>query len=62
VAVKWSIFGMIVTGENHSTWRRVPLPLCPPQTSHWLMWDWTQASVVRDCMKLGVVEIFVVKG
>jgi hypothetical protein len=62
VAIKWSIFGMIVTGENRSTGRRVQVSLCPPQISHWLMWVWTQAYVVRGRKKWGVVEISVVKG
>jgi hypothetical protein len=26
----------------------VPLPLCPPQTTHGLAWDQTLASAVRD--------------
>jgi len=27
--------------------RPAPLPLCPPQYSHGLFWDWTRAFVVR---------------
>ena len=29
-------------------YKPVPLPLCPPQISHGLTWDWTRTSAVGD--------------
>lgn len=26
--------------------KRVPVPICPPQSLHWLSWDWIQTPVV----------------
>lgn len=45
----WRIGGMIglLTGENEKKKKRVAVPLCPPETSHELTWDWTRASSVR---------------
>jgi hypothetical protein len=39
---------MKLTGENRQLGEKpVPVPLCPPQVSHGLTWDRTQASAVR---------------
>jgi len=41
--------GMIVTGENSSTWGKIPGPmsLFPPPTSHGLTWDRIHASAAK---------------
>jgi len=42
-----SIGWMILTGENRNTRRKpIPLPLCPAQILHGLVWEWIQASMV----------------
>jgi hypothetical protein len=44
----WTDSGIILTRENRSSRRKtVPLSAFPPQISHGLTWDRTQASAVR---------------
>jgi hypothetical protein len=38
---------MKLTGENRSSKKNVPLPLCPPRIRHGPTWDRIRASVVR---------------
>jgi len=46
-----TIGGMMLSGEIRSSLvagQRVPVPLCPSQNLHGLVWDTTRASAVKD--------------
>jgi hypothetical protein len=44
----WYYGGIILTGENPELGEKpVPVPFCPPQIPHGLIWSWTWTSAVK---------------
>jgi hypothetical protein len=52
----WSSSGMILKGKTKELGEKsVPVPLCPPQIPHGLLWAQTQASAV-NCLSYGMAS------
>jgi len=45
---------MILTGKGWITWRKMCLPICPPQILYGLAWDQTWVCAVGGSQKLTV--------